>query len=492
MRRPFPGAWIEMPNSVMTLFPYALNLLETLKIPLQTSLSCSEILQRSISTGIDCWQNNRNLFYSLTRHFSQLSAPWNARSFQAFLNLSQSGTQSLVAGLKKSALVRVDRFRQERFGELEFLKLFTDTPALQDWSVDHDKDRVLLNLPSLKVIDISSDSRHRIQNDTVIFAPRAGHHSNIAERVALFLRDNGLTRMVVVEQKCAEEIPLYVNGRRHREDFAGQVAQYTTILKYLKKRTGRPPHLIAICQPGPLLMATLILNPGLGKTFGSAGSPMHTEAEEGILTDFARTVGESYIDRLLTLFGLRIDDNHPGAGRTVYDGRLQVLGFYLVGFDLHFRNLKNLLTDLKTGNRRGAERQKAFYHWYNSVQHFPAGFIRDTFKKIFIRNDLVRGTLAIGNRRVGIADYPAAVPVWALGGLQDTIAPPLQATGHMALITSVPSAHKLNLLCDGGHMGLFRSRKILEKYYAQIAAFLLAHSDRHRKGPRRNTERRPD
>ena len=336
----------------------------------------------------------------------------------------------------------------------------------------------LLDLPGLRVINISADVRHRILNYGVVFAPRAGHHSNIAERVALFLRDKGLTRMVVVEQKCAEEIPLYVNGRRHREDFEGQVDQYTAVLKYLKKKTGRPPHLIAICQPGPLLMATLILNPGLAKTFGSAGSPMHTEAESGILTDFARTVGEAYIDRLLTLFGLRIEDNCPGAGRTAYDGRLQVLGFYLMGFDLHYRNLKNLLIDLKTGNHRGAERQKAFYQWYNSVQHFPAGFIRDTFKKIFIHNDLVRGTLQIGKRQIGIADFPGTVPIWALGGTQDTIAPPLQATGHMEMITSVPPQRKLTLMCDGGHMGLFRSRKILENDYTKIAAFLLAHSDR--------------
>ena len=481
-----------MPNSVMSLFPHVLNNLETLKVPLQTSLSCSETLRRSISTGIDCWQNNRNFFYNLTRRLSHLSPLWDTGPFQTFLNLGQSGAQPLVEGLKKTALAGFDRFRQERSGELEFLKLFTDTSTGQDWTIDHDQARVLLDLPSLKVIDISTETRHHIQNDTVIFAPRAGHHSNIAERVAVFLRDKGLTRMVVVEQKCAEEIPLYVNGQRHREDFEGQVDQYTAVLKYLKKKTGRPPHLIAICQPGPLLMATLILNPGLAKTFGSAGSPMHTEAESGILTDFARTVGEAYIDRLLALFGLRIEDNCPGAGRTAYDGRLQVLGFYLMGFDLHYRNLKNLLIDLKTGNHRGAERQKAFYQWYNSVQHFPAGFIRDTFKKIFIHNDLVRGTLQIGNRRIGIADFPGTVPIWALGGTQDSIAPPLQATGHMEMITSVPPERKLTLLCDGGHMGLFRSRKILENYYTKIAAFLLENSDQRPKGSRRKTTPRPE
>jgi hypothetical protein len=88
-----------MPNSVMSLFPHVLNNLETLKVPLQTSLSCSESLSRSISTGIDCWQNSRNFLFNLTRNLSQLSPFWNTVPFQTFLNLGQSGTQPFVEGL---------------------------------------------------------------------------------------------------------------------------------------------------------------------------------------------------------------------------------------------------------------------------------------------------------------------------------------------------------------------------------------------------------
>jgi hypothetical protein len=46
------------------------------------------------------------------------------------------------------------------------------------------------------------------------------------------------------------------------------------------------------------------------------------------------------------------------------------------------------------------------------------------------------------------------------------------------LIPGVPEKNKLSLVCDGGHMGLFRSRRILEQYYTKIAEFMLAHSDR--------------
>ena len=69
---------------------------------------------------------------------------------------------------------------------------------------------------------------------------------------------------------------------------------------------------------------------------------------------------------MIALFGRIIEQDRPGAGRLSYDGRLQVIGFYLLAWDQHLKNLKNLLADLKKGDNKAAERQKTFYQWYNS------------------------------------------------------------------------------------------------------------------------------
>ena len=461
----------------MTLFPYVVKSLEAMKMPLQASLAINQVQMRSLALGVDMYKNTQELTLSWARRYSQLLPAGYLRNSDKLLKLCQQGAASLLDLCKENMLGHLSRFQQNRAGELEFLKLFTDQYPPQDWSVEYDPSKILLDLPGLRVIDISTDMRHRILNYGVVFAPRAGHHSNIAERVALFLRDQGLTRMVVVEQKCAADIPLYIDSQRHREDFEGQVDQYRQVLELLKQRTGHAPHLIAICQPGPLLLSTLILYPELGRTFGSAGSPMHTEAEKGFLTEFARSAGEAYIDRMLAFFGHTIGEDYPGAGRLTYDGRLQVLGFYLMAWDQHFKNFKNLLNDMKNGDKVAARRQKTFYQWYNTVHHFPAGFIRDTYKKIFVQNALIHGNLDIGGQKVDIADYPVKAPIWALGGRADQIAPPLQAVGHMDLMPAMPPQNRLRLLCDAGHTGLFRSQRILKQYYGRIADFLLTHSD---------------
>jgi len=466
-----------MPTSFMKLFPHVLNSLEAIRIPIQISADFTETVVRLHSLGFNLIKNTHGLSCRLTKQFLPLTVPINERACNQLVKICQEGSEDVLSLIEKNVLGYLGRFHQERLGELEFINLFTEKLPPQDWNIEYDDTNVILDLPSLRLIDISTDIKHKIKNYGVVFAPRAGHHSNIAERVALYMRDHGLTRMAIVEQKCADDIPLYVDGVRHYEDFDGQVAQYRKVLENLKERTGFPPHLIAICQPGPLLMSTLILYPYLGKTFGSAGAPMHTDGERGYLTDFARMVGENYIERLIDLLGHTISDGHAGAGRESYDGRLQILGFYFLGMDQHFRNFRKLLNDLKKGNEEAAERQKTFYQWYNYVNHSPIGFIRDTYKKIFVKNELIRGTLIIGGKKIGIKDYPASVPIWALGGTKDEITPPLQATGHIPLIKSIPPENKLTLTCNGGHMGLFRSTKILEQYYNRIVEFILAHSD---------------
>jgi len=38
------------------------------------------------------------------------------------------------------------------------------------------------------------------------------------------------------------------------------------------------------------------------------------------------------------------------------------------------------------------------------------------------------------------------------------------------------------MTCEGGHMALFRSKKILKKHYSRIVAFLLEKSDKRKRG----------
>ena len=462
-----------MPNTINTLAPTLAASLKSVRSSLEMSAELVSLGNRWSLLWLDSLSAASGIGVEMWR-FLIAGTPIEHRV--GVLADSLEGMEREMARAMADVLsMPARKYERKRHGEAEFLKLFSEAPPCPHFD---EGGIVIADLPGMRLIDISKEQRHEIGNYTVVFAPRAGHHSNIAERVALYMRDRGLTRMAIVEQKCAQEIPLFVDGKRHHENFDGQVEQYRTILEILKEKTGHPAHLVAVCQPGPLLMSTLILHPHLGKTFGSAGAPMNTDAERGFLSDFARTVGEHYIDILTGTLGSRVPEGLPGEGRDIYDGRLQVLGFYILGMPQHFKNLKKLLTDLRDGNEETASRQMAFYQWYNYSHDFPASFLRDTYKKVFVRNALMRGTMDIQGHRIGIKDYPASVPIWALGGTQDNIAPCGQAVGHVERIEGVAPEDRLVLCCDAGHMGLFRSGKVLSEYYGRITRFLLERSDR--------------
>jgi len=368
-----------------------------------------------------------------------------------------------------------DKINKYKQAEIDFINIFQEIPKHQEWEDKYGE--TILDLPGMRLIDISLTKGPDVHNYGVVFAPRAGHHSNIAERVATYMRDNGLSRMAIVEQKCADEIPMFVDGKRHYEDFEGQVNQYTKVLEKLRELSGGyKSHVIAVCQPGPLAIMTTMLRPDLVKTFGSSGSPMDTDAEKGFLSDFTRMAGSSFIDNMINFFGYTVPKGEPGEGRRCFDGRLQILAFYMLGAEAHIKNFRKFFNDVYEGNEDAVERQKIFYQWYNLAYHSSEDFIKDTFIKIFKNNELMKG-VTIGDKEISIQDYPY-VPIWALGGSKDDIAPPLQATNHINLIQTVPDENKLSIVAPGGHMAIFRSERILNDYYSKIAEFTLKHSDK--------------
>ncbi|MFH1950058.1 MAG: hypothetical protein ABIL06_00420, partial [Pseudomonadota bacterium] len=57
-----------MPASFMTLFPHALNVIEGMKIPIQTSADLSETATRFSSLGFDLIKNSHHFGCQLMKH----------------------------------------------------------------------------------------------------------------------------------------------------------------------------------------------------------------------------------------------------------------------------------------------------------------------------------------------------------------------------------------------------------------------------------------
>ena len=65
---------------------------------------------------------------------------------------------------------------------------------------------------------------------------------------------------------------------------------------------------------------------------------------------------------------------------------------------------------------------------------FRPALFATPIKRSLFKTRLIRGRLKIGRKTVAITNYPNQIPIWALGGTADRIAPPLQAVGHLDMI----------------------------------------------------------
>jgi polyhydroxyalkanoate synthase subunit PhaC len=93
------------------------------------------------------------------------------------------------------------------------------------------------------------------------------------------------------------------------------------------------------------------------------------------------------------------------------------------------------------------------------------------YHRVFRANDLAGGDLDLGGRRIELADID--VPVLAVGGADDTIAP-ANAVRH--LLDLVPNAATARFeLAPGGHLGVLTGREARGTTWLMVDRFLAEH-----------------
>ena len=170
---------------------------------------------------MDCGKKITVLAFQLLKRFLPLTTTVSEEDSEKLCDILHGGGESFLTLTERNIHDNLARFHKERAAELAFIMFLRNRFRPRTGKSNMMIQKVILDLPSLRLIDISADVNHKIQNYGVIFAPRAGHHSNVAERVALYMRDRGLTRMAIVSRN-ARGYSLYIDGERHYEGLMGR------------------------------------------------------------------------------------------------------------------------------------------------------------------------------------------------------------------------------------------------------------------------------
>jgi poly(3-hydroxybutyrate) depolymerase len=329
------------------------------------------------------------------------------------------------------------------------------------------KEESVLSTPFARLIRFSKEVPTE-EPRVLIVAPLSGHFSTLMrETVRTMAADHDI---YLAEWINGRDIPVEA-GPFGLDDYISHLIEFLEAL-------GPSTHVMAVCQPGPAALAATAILASRGSTSQPRSlilmaSPIDTSVSPTEVNRLA-------MDRPLSWFEDRVvmpvPPGHPGCGRRVYPGFLQLAGFLSLNTERHLDQHAALYWNLVAGNWDEARAIREFYDEYFAVLDMDADYYLETIDRVFQRNLLARGQLAWRGQPV----KPAAITATALmtvEGERDDICGLGQTVAAHDLLTSVKPRNKRHHLQVGvGHYGVFSGRRWKQETYPKIREFILASS----------------
>ena len=234
---------------------------------------------------------------------------------------------------------------------------------------------------------------------------------------------------------------------------------------------------MAVCQPCvPALAAVAVMaedrHPAQPKSMVLMAGPIDTRVNPTAVNDLATSRPISWFEQHVIT---TVPQRHPGAGRRVYPGFLQVTAFLGMNLPRHVRSHIQLYRDLVNGDAASAEITRAFYAEYFAVLDIAAEFYLETVQVVFQEHALARGRYQFRGRTVD----PAVIRRTALltiEGERDDICAVGQTLAAHDLCTGIkPFMRRHHLQSGVGHYGVFSGRRWESQVYPLVKTVVQAH-----------------
>ncbi|MBI1188334.1 MAG: polyhydroxyalkanoate depolymerase [Alphaproteobacteria bacterium] len=326
---------------------------------------------------------------------------------------------------------------------------------------------------------LQSARRPRQDPKVLIVAPMSGHYATLLRgTVETFLPEH---EVYITDWTDARMAPIYA-GRFDLEDYVDHVAQALRVI-------GPQTHVVAVCQPGPAVLAAVALmseldDPCTPATMTIMGSPIDARKSPTVPNKLAEERPFDWFEQRMIH---TVPPIYPGAFRRVYPGFLQLAGFLGMNLDRHVDAHWSYFKNLITGDGDGITKHREFYDEYLSVCDLTEEFYLQTIRDVFQEHKLPRGKMTHRGRAV----RPAAIRNTALmtvEGEKDDISGIGQTQAAHDICINIPDAKRCDYIQPGvGHFGVFNGRRFSSEIYPRMRSFMREHSG----GVRRLTRKTP-
>src|ERR671920_2482856 len=228
----------------------------------------------------------------------------------------------------------------------------------------------------------------------------------------------------VIDWHNARDVPVSA-GRFGLDEYVDHVLQAV-------RHLGRDTHVLAVCQPAPLVLAAVALlaaddDPAQPRSLTLIAGPIDTRVNPSRVNAGAGRRPLSLYERLLTT---TVPARYPGAGRRVYPGVTQLTAFMSMNPRRHLGAHLGMYRAMVAGDEATAAATRAFYDEYGAVMDVPAEFYLETLRRIFMEHHLPTGQFVWRGQQVD----PAAITRTALltveGGNDDMCTPGQTSAAH--------------------------------------------------------------
>jgi poly(3-hydroxybutyrate) depolymerase len=315
--------------------------------------------------------------------------------------------------------------------------------------------------------DLRRAGRRTLDPSVLIVAPLSGHYATLLRgTVEAFLPDH---EVYITDWVNARQVPL-MEGRFDFHDYIDAVRLMLTSM-------GARAHVVAVCQPGPPVMAAAALMAEDGDEARPAsmtfmGSPIDARlapTAPNLLAE-ARPFAWFKSNMIHT-----VPPPYPGALRRVYPGFVQLYSFMSMNAERHQSAHRRYFNDLVKGDGDHAAKHLEFYDEYLSVLDLTEEFYLQTIDIVFQQYLLPRGLLEHRGRRVR-PEVIKDIAVMTVEGEKDDISGVGQTQAAHALCTGLADDKRELYVQPGvGHYGVFNGRRFAEEIYPRVRDFIAKH-----------------
>jgi len=308
-------------------------------------------------------------------------------------------------------------------------------------------------------------ARGRASDPTVLLvAPMSGHYATLLRStVEAFLPEH---EVYVTDWADARMTPVLC-GRFDLNDYVDHVM---AMLRTLGPQT----HVVAVCQPGPAVLAAVSLmaeegDPCTPATMTFMGSPIDARRSPTAPNQLAESRDVEWFKQNMIH---TVPAIYPGAFRRVYPGFLQLASFMGMNLSRHVDAHHAYFQNLVKGDGDSADKHRDFYDEYLAVMDLTEEFYIQTLVEVFQRYALARGEMTHRGRKVD----PAAIEKTALltvEGENDDISGIGQTQAAHDLCANLPEQMRRDYIQPGvGHYGVFSGRRFHSEIFPRLRDFM--------------------